>query len=181
MHCSERVWRERGLRDAALSGDDAAWRTLYEDAFAGLYGYALWRCGGLRDRADDVAQDTWLTAVRRLKAFDPERGDFASWLRGIASNLLRNHFRKERRGGPIQVLDGLAVVNDSAAERDRAEHVAVALAALPDHYEAVLRAKYLDGRAVAEIASATDSTEKAVESLLTRARQAFREVYEQTG
>src|SRR5260370_36530035 len=43
MHCSERVWRERGLRDAALAGDEAAWRTLYEDAFATHYGYALWR------------------------------------------------------------------------------------------------------------------------------------------
>jgi RNA polymerase sigma-70 factor (ECF subfamily) len=181
MHFSERVWRERGLRDAALAGDGAAWCALYEGAFAGLDAYALWRCGGLRDRADDVVQDTWLTAVRRLRVFEPERGDFPSWLRGIAANLLRNLFRRERRRGPIQSLNGAASpAVDGTADRERAERVAVALASLPDHYEAALRAKYLDGRAVADIAADTGATEKAVESLLTRARQAFREAYAQS-
>jgi RNA polymerase sigma-70 factor (ECF subfamily) len=181
MHCSERVWRERGLRDAALAGDEPAWRALYEDAFASLYGYALWRCGGLRDGAEDVAQETWLTAVRRLRSFDPERGDFASWLRGIAANVLRNRYRRDRRGGPVRPLDGVvAAAPDDMAARDRAERIAAALAALPEHYEAVLRAKYLDGRAVADIAAETSATEKAVESLVTRARQAFREAYEHT-
>jgi RNA polymerase sigma-70 factor (ECF subfamily) len=171
--------RERGLRDAAVTGDEAAWRSLYEDAYAGLEAYARWRCAGLRDRADEVVQETWLTAVRRLRAFDPVRGDFASWLRGIAANLLRNLFRRDRRRGPLRPLDGVTAASpDGAAGRDRAECVAAALATLPDHYEAVLRAKYLDGRGVADIAAETGSTEKAVESLLTRARQAFREAYQ---
>ena len=50
--------------------------------------------------------------------------------------------------------------------------------ALPDRYEAVLRAKYLEGRSVQDIASAWDETPKAVESLLTRARQAFRALFD---
>ena len=41
----------------------------------------------------------------------------------------------------------------------------------------MLRAKYLDGRSVADIAAAGGETPKAVESLLTRARQAFRDAY----
>ena len=45
-------------------------------------------------------------------------------------------------------------------------------------YEAVLRAKYLDRQTVEEIAAARGETMKAVESLLSRARQAFREAYE---
>ena len=61
-----------------------------------------------------------------------------------------------------------------------AERVARALATLPDRYEAVLRAKYLEGRSVQDIASAWDETPKAVESLLTRARQAFRKAYEKS-
>ena len=36
MKSSERVWRERGLRDAVLAGDEQAWRALYEAAFDGL-------------------------------------------------------------------------------------------------------------------------------------------------
>ncbi len=96
MTSDERVWRERGLRDAVLAGDETAWKTLYQESFAGLYAYVLWRCAGLRDAADEVVQETWLTAVRRIGRFDPARGGFAGWLCGIAANVLRNHFRRER-------------------------------------------------------------------------------------
>jgi RNA polymerase sigma-70 factor (ECF subfamily) len=172
---SERAARERGLHRAALAGDEAAWRALYDDAFAGLYSYVLWRCGGLRDHADDVAQEAWLTAVRRLAAFDPGKGDFLAWLRGVAANLLRNRFRRRRRERPLR--DAAARPADAAADRERAEQVARALAELPERHEAALRAKYLDGRSVQEMAEAGGETPKAVESLLTRARQAFREAY----
>jgi RNA polymerase sigma-70 factor (ECF subfamily) len=177
MQAEDRVAREQALRRAVLAGEEFAWRTLYDEAFAGLYAYVLWRCAGLRDRADEVTQETWLTAVRRLRAFDPSAGTFASWLRGIAANLLRNYFRREvRRARRTQPLDKepLAAVPD---ERADAERVAQALSALPEHYEAVLRAKYLEGQSVAAIATARDESPKAVESLLTRARQAFRQVY----
>ena len=51
---------------------------------------------------------------------------------------------------------------------------------LPERHEAVLRAKYLDGRTVREIVADWGETEKAVESLLTRARDAFRAAYERS-
>jgi RNA polymerase sigma-70 factor (ECF subfamily) len=178
MHSGERVWRERGLRDAVLAGDERAWRLLYDDSFAGLYAYVLWRCAGLRDRADEAAQETWLTAVRRIGRFDPNAGSFAGWLRGIAVNVLRNQFRRERVRRPPGQLRDLA--DDSGRLGDparQAERIAAALSALPDRYEAVLRAKYLDGRSVADIAAECGETSKAVESLLTRARQAFRDAY----
>jgi len=180
MHGGDCVERERQLRRAVLAGEEYAWRTLYEEAFAGLYAYVLWRCAGLRDRADEVVQETWLTAVRRLRAFDPAAGSFASWLRGIAANLLRNHFRREARRARItQPLQDEPFANDASSD-DAAERIAVALAALPEHYEAVLRSKYLEGQSVADIAAQRDESLKAIESLLTRARQAFREAYLQT-
>ena len=48
------VWRERGLRDAVLAGDAAAWQTLYNQSFADLYGYVSWRCGGLTDPTEST-------------------------------------------------------------------------------------------------------------------------------
>src|SRR5690348_7540797 len=95
MQAEDRVERERELRRAVLAGEEFAWRTLYDAAFAELYAYVLWRSGGLRERADEVTQETWLIAVRRLRSFDPSAGSFAAWLRGIAVNVLRNHFRRE--------------------------------------------------------------------------------------
>jgi RNA polymerase sigma-70 factor, ECF subfamily len=67
----------------------------------------------------------------------------------------------------------------SGNDAEAAARIARALAALPEHYEAVLRAKYLEQQSVADIAAERRESEKAVESLLTRARQAFRDVYAQ--
>jgi RNA polymerase sigma-70 factor (ECF subfamily) len=133
------------------------------------------RRGGLRGDADEVVQDVWLTAVRRIASFDPERAPFAAWLRGIAAGLLRNRFR--RRAPPPRVAATVPPADADAERRDEAERVARALSALPDPYEDVLRAKYLEERSVADIAAERGDSLKAVESLLTRARQAFREAY----
>jgi RNA polymerase sigma-70 factor (ECF subfamily) len=183
MQPCDRVWRERGLRQAVLAGDERAWNALYDDAFPGLSAYVRWRCGGLRDVADEIVQETWLTAVRRLRSFDPEQGSFAAWLRGIAVNLLRNQFRRDRRRQQRRqaLAPGEEAAPDASPEQfEQSERVARALAELPDHYEAVLRAKYLDGLRVAVIAAERGDSEKAVESLLTRARQAFRITYLKT-
>jgi RNA polymerase sigma-70 factor (ECF subfamily) len=171
---TDRVWRERLLRDAVASGDVAAWRTWYDAEYPALEGYVLWRCGSLRDLADDVVQDIWLIAVRRIRRFDPTAGSFHAWLCGIAANVLRNHLRARRRRADRQ--EPLAS-DPAAADRRRGERVAEALATLPERSERVLRMKYLDRMSVAEIAAGCGETEKAVESLLSRARAAFREAY----
>jgi RNA polymerase sigma-70 factor (ECF subfamily) len=179
MDSSERVWRERGLHAAILAGDGRAWNTLYADGFDGLYAYVRWRCAGLHDLADEIVQETWLIAVRRIRSFVPENGSFAGWLRGIAVNVIRNHLRRgvsHKHGAPIPVATQPSE-DDALQQGEEAERIAKTLAALPEHYEAVLRAKYLDGQSVAEIAAERGESSKAVESLLTRARQAFRETY----
>src|SRR6516225_793051 len=97
-----RVDRERLLRRAVLAGDEQAWRALYDGACDGLYSYVLLRSGGLRDSADEVTQETWLHAVRRIADFDPVRASFLAWLRGVAANLLKNRIRRDvrRQTGP---------------------------------------------------------------------------------
>jgi RNA polymerase sigma-70 factor (ECF subfamily) len=180
MEPSERVGREHALRRAVLAGDESAWRAWYDECFAGLFRYVLWRCGGLRHDADEVVQDTWLTALRRVRHFDPAAGSFAGWLRGIAANLLRNRFRRERLAASACVQFNHVGAEPADAEllrRERAERIARALADLSERHEAVLRAKYLDGRAVADIAAEWRESPKAIESLLTRAREAFRSAY----
>jgi RNA polymerase sigma-70 factor (ECF subfamily) len=175
----DRVWRERGLREAVLAGDEDAWRQWYDESYPGLYAYVSWRCGGLRDHADELVQEVWLTAVKRLASFDPAAGSFAGWLRGIAGQLARNHFRRERRRAASPLPAEVAAPADGEPlRRDRAERVARALAELPEPYEAVLRAKYLDGLDVAAIADARGQSAKAVESMLSRAREAFRLRYD---
>src|SRR5437764_5781444 len=85
---------EQRLHRAVLAGDERAWRTWYDASFAALDAYVLWRCAGLRDFADDVLQETWLTVVRRIADFDPQRAPFIAWLRGIAAKVIRGQLRR---------------------------------------------------------------------------------------
>src|SRR5439155_19973420 len=173
----DRAGLELRLRAAVLAGDEHAWREWYDESAPGLRAYVHWRCAGRHDLADEVVQETWLTAVRRVREFDPRQGRFAAWLCGIAANLLRNRLRDRRRqGGRVRVLAGdwPAPDEDHAAGREQSECVALALAELSPRYEQALRAKYLDGLSVQAMADRWGETPKAIESLLTRAREAFR-------
>jgi RNA polymerase sigma-70 factor (ECF subfamily) len=179
MQPFERTRREMDLLRAVLAGDADAWKTWYDEHYESVYSFALWRFGGLRDWADDAIQETWLTAVRRLRDFDPSQGPFAACLRGIAAKTIKNKLRKERKFRARPRCREMELAGDVSDERcEGGERVAVALANLPERYEAVLRAKYLDGQSVAAIAEEKGETIKAIESLLTRARGAFRAAFE---
>ena len=80
----EADWRERAIRDAVLAGDMAAWRAWYAEYFDRMAAYVRWRCGGLADLADDAIQETWLTAVRRLRSSTRARTvlRLVTWHRG---------------------------------------------------------------------------------------------------
>ena len=170
---------ESALRDAAIRGDADAWRTLYESAASEVSRYVRWRCGGRRDWADDAAQDAWLTAAKSLSRFDPSKGAFAGWVCGLAANGLRNRIRGWKRSlgrnEPLPI--DVTASPESEPDRETALRVTETLACLPERCERVLRAKYLDELSVNEIAERWGETPKAVESLLTRARQAFREAF----
>jgi RNA polymerase sigma-70 factor (ECF subfamily) len=178
MNGQDRLQREAMLRQAVLAGDETAWRAWCVESFDELDRFVLWRCGGRRDLADDIVQETWLTAVRRIRRFDPTRASFVAWLRGIAANVRRNQLRVARRiPGQQFRANGEVTTDPSTAldEQERAERIAAALDTLSERPEAVLRAKYFDGLTVDEIARSWNETSKAVESLLSRARAAFRE------
>jgi RNA polymerase sigma-70 factor (ECF subfamily) len=179
MRNGDGVWREICLRDAVLAGDAGAWETWYAETYAGLEAYVQWRCARLHDLVEDVIQETWLTAVRSIGRFRPESGPFQAWVRGIAANVISNQLRKRSRQQRLQQpISGEPECRNGAgfaALHERSERIAQALAALPEQYEAVLRSKYLELQTVEQIAALRNETSKAVESLLTRARAAFRE------
>jgi RNA polymerase sigma-70 factor, ECF subfamily len=182
----DRVQQESLLRAAVLAGNEDAWRTWYDETYGELYRYILWRCAGRRDWADEIIQETWLVAVRSVRRFDPGKAAFLAWMRGVAANVLRNDLRRRRRSPKIEAsteeqLRETCKAESPCDDRQRDEQIAAALDSLGEREEAVLRAKYLDGMSVIEIAAARGETPKAVESLLTRARQAFRGIYQGQG
>jgi RNA polymerase sigma-70 factor (ECF subfamily) len=176
-------WEERALRAAALAGDDAAWRALYERAFGPLHAFVHLRTGRRDDATEEALQECWLTAVRRMRDFDPGKGTFEGWLRGIAENVLRNRRRSAARERARTGVDlgSAAGSREDARGGDLSEGIALALTALPARYQEVIRAKYEEDLPVAEIAARRGESPKAVESLLSRARAAFRKAYRSLG
>ena len=181
MGDGDRIGHDRRWHAAVLAGDDEAWRAGYDAAYASVRAYIQWRCAGLADLVDDVTQEAWLTAVRRIADYQPARGPFATWVCGIAGNVVLNALRHRRR----QRIRVTALVGDCPEPnsdldpRERAERTASALAMLPEHYERALRDKYLLAMSVATMAEHRGESVKTVESLLTRARERFRQVFEQ--
>lgn len=81
-----------------LNGEDpaVAFAALFDTHAPGLRGYLAGRVG--IDTADDLVAETFLVALRKRHAYDPAEAPVRGWLYGIATNLLRNHVRRELRG-----------------------------------------------------------------------------------
>ena len=163
-------WEEHALREAVLAGHETAWRALYEGSFDAVYAFVYHRVGRHSHRADEVVQEAWLVAVRRIASFDPARGSFESWLKGIAENVLKNYRRRWSRDARSTPLEASGpedtTTNDEHALEVR-ELLALVLTALPGQYQDVLRAKYQEQLSVADIAARSGGTPKSIESLLS--------------
>jgi RNA polymerase sigma-70 factor (ECF subfamily) len=177
---------DRALVRRMLGGDEQAFDAFFDSAFQRLYRFALRRVGN-PDAAEDVAQATLVAAVRRLSTWRQEASLF-TWLCTICRHEIAAHFSRTGRRQEVHVpdddpemrmaletlVDDLHAPDRELERREIAELVKLTLDYLPHRYGDLLEWKYIDGLSVAEIARRLGSTPKAVESALTRAREAFR-------
>lgn len=178
------------LIERVKAGDADAWRELVSRFVDPLYRYVYFRVGMRKEEAEDLLQKTLMTAVEKMEGF---RGDETGWFRwccAIARNHIqhawRSHGRRESREKFMNEIEkelahwleqegGVEHVwPDGILERTRLnENVSAALSLLPPHYQQILVGKYEMERSVAELSQELGLSFKAVESLLTRARDAF--------
>ena len=187
---TELVHEDRALARRILGGDEAAFRELFDRFFPRLYRFALARMPGDPDAARDIVQQTFCKAIERLDSY---RGEAAlyTWFCQICRHAIVDHHRRGDRGtGKVVLLEDLpnarAVLESLAApaadepeagvQREQVHRiVAAVLDALPGRYGEALEWKYVDGLSVREIAARLSLGEKAAESMLTRARESFRD------
>ena len=181
---------ELALRDALVAGDRGAAEGFFRHHLGALYEFVHYRVGGNRAMAEDLVQDTFLTALERLQAFDG-RSSLHTWLCGIAKNKIRAHRRRLR---PVAMEDVLAEADpeieailmavdreplpEHVLEREETkELVGATLSSLPPEYRDALVQKYVEELSTAEIGRRAGKNEKAAESTLHRARLAFGRVF----
>jgi RNA polymerase sigma-70 factor, ECF subfamily len=172
------------LQESLQKRDATAWDEVYEEHVRELYGFVFRLVRGDPQAAADVFQDTWLDAISHIRQFDPKRGELRSWLFGIARRRIALHWRQRRARRnttaaslaelPVEVLDGAVVPDDVIEHLELAAVVQASLLALPPERRQVLVDKYAEELSVSQIATRTGKSPKAVESLLSRARDQFR-------
>jgi RNA polymerase sigma-70 factor (ECF subfamily) len=168
---------ERELVEGLRAGDESSFDTFAEIYIPGLYRFAQRRLGYDRELTREVVQSTMCKVIEKLDGYRAEAPLF-TWLCACCRNEIAAHFRRAGRR-PKEVELDERVVWDPPPTPETAELVHAALDRLAPGYARAMEWRYLDGLEVAEIAGRLELTYKAAESLLSRARKAFRESYEQ--
>ena len=183
---------DRELVRRMLAGEEEAFTAFFDSHFPRLYRFALRRMGEDADAAEDVAQSALCKAMVQLRTYRGEAALF-TWLCTFCRHEISAYYR-QRGGGrrPERLiedspeiraaLDSLAAALDQGPERglyrkEIARLVQVTLDSLPASYGDALEWKYIHGLPVLEVASRLGIGLKATESLLFRAREAFREAF----
>lgn len=175
----------RVARFRAAFASESAFRALYDRALPRVYGYLFSRCHGDTALVEDLTQTAFTEAIRRRATFDG-RADAVTWIIGIARHKLLDHLRAQERDERRRmhlVVRELVLDEGNAPWResdDRALLVSL-LGRLPALQQAVLVLHYADGLPVREVAGEIHRSESATESLLTRARAALRDAWEEAG
>ncbi len=176
------------LVTAVRQGDEASFEELYRRYQPRITAFVRSR---LRDeaRAEDVTQEAFLSALRRLRATDSEI-NFKPWIYEIARNAAIDSYRRSSRAEEISMdadsglrpSDRLRLVGDSAPDstlidKERLDHLRGAFDELSDVHTQVLVMRELEGCSYREIGEKLDLSRPAVESALFRARRRLESEY----
>lgn len=175
---------EKALVERMLAGDESAMEEFADEYFPALYRFALSRLGGHAGDSELTREIVQTTVCKALGKMESWRGESSllTWLCACCRNEIRMSFRQRKRFPSLVELDeeisGEDQPEGALARKEEARRVHTVLDRLPPRYARALEWKYVDRLPVKEIAERLRLGAKAAESLLTRARQAFREGYE---
>jgi RNA polymerase sigma-70 factor (ECF subfamily) len=187
--------REKELVRRMRAGEEGAFEAFAEHYIPGLYRFARRRLENDRELARELVQATVCRVIEKLDGYRAEAPLF-TWLCACCRNEIAAHFRRaQRRPREVEMDESasetgyggrFATSSSSGPEEqmiqmERGELVHAALDLLPANYARAVEWRYLEGLSVADIALRLSSSYKATESLLSRAREAFREVFEHLG
>jgi len=169
------------------AGHDSAMNPIMRRWKDRLTGF-LYRMVGNHSSACDLAQETFVRVYRHRHSYNP-RHAFSTWLFSIAANLARNHHRWRKRH-PEALLEPAEMAESSpadpgadphtqAANRERLNAVETAISRLPREQREALVLSVYEGMSHEQIADITDSSVKAVELRIYRARRELRHLLAQ--
>lgn len=179
--------RDRENMAQLVAGHDASLNDLMDRHAEAVFRFLV-RMLGNEDDARDLAQEAFVRVYRSRESYRPGK-KFSTWLFTIAANLARNHLRWRTRhpavsldapggdGGP-GLGDGLAAHTDIPGKdleiKERVAAVRDAVRRLPEDLREALVLCEWEELSMAEAAEVLQTTPKAVDSRLYRARKQLR-------
>ena len=171
-------------------GDDAAFEELfrrYQRRIAAFVGRLVREVG----RAEDITQEAFLSALRRLRVTDSEIA-FRPWIYEIARNAAIDSYRRTSRAEEVSInayerlrpsdrgrLVGPGAPDSAVVDKERLAHLRGAFGELSDTHHRILVMRELEGLSYREIGERLELTRPAVESTLFRARRRLEREYEE--
>src|SRR5947209_1708731 len=182
---------EQELVSATRAGNDRAFEELYARYRERIFSFILSKVND-HGRAEDIAQDVFMSALRRLRANDQNIA-FKPWIYEIAKNACIDEFRRGSRAREVPLeADGEFVVDRQAAavsavptppaaveSKQRLEDLRGAFGGLSASQHQLLVMREFEGLSYDEIGHRLGMTRQMVESGLFRARRKLTEEYEE--
>jgi len=179
---------EQQLITAVRRGDDRAFEELYARYRSRISSYVLGMVGD-HQRAEDIAQEVFIAALRRLRATERPIA-FKPWIYEIAKNACIDDFRRSKRAREISLdVDEEAETPpaplishgaDTAVEhKQRLDDLRGAFGGLSEAHHRIIVMRELEGRSYSQIGASLGMSKPVVESTLFRARRKLSEEYEE--
>ncbi len=182
---------DRNLAKRLMSGDEKAFDAFFHQYYPRIYRFCQRRLS-VTD-AEDVALETMRQAMRRIETY---RGEamLITWLYQVARSQVSAFYKRESQHQHLVLIDddeqvqaevasmaaGLEQMPELLRDEEQRQHlIHFMLDSLPGDYGQVLQWKYIEGFSVDEIADKLATTPTAIQSMLARARGAFRKTYEE--
>jgi RNA polymerase sigma factor (sigma-70 family) len=159
-----------------VRGDEDVLRAVYDRYGTLVYRVALARLGNVTD-AEEVTQETFVSAWRGRRTFDPASGTLAGWLVGIVRRRAVDQLRvNDRQRLSAQASAGVHTDGGTAASDEVVDRVVVAqaLGSLPGAQRRVLELAFFDDLTHVQIAALTGMPLGTVKSSLRRGLIALR-------
>jgi len=172
--------------------DKGAWEVFCSEYSAPLLAFVRFRFGCNQEKAEEIVQMTFIRCVKSIRTFKPSRGILLNWLKTISTNEAHTFLKQDQKQlaaktltlsssetiqGVIEDMDAVALSEEIVTKAEIQLLIHETIAELYSRYRKVLILKYVENRKVAEIASMLGQSEKAIESLLSRSRQAFKKAF----
>lgn len=169
---------DEGLVERIQKGDHQAFALLVRRHTDKFYGLA-WRLLNNHAEADDVVQDAFLKLWAQPGLFRQDAGvKFTTWFYRVVSNMALDRLRGRKRSAGANALEALPDTGKLSDQRyedkEMQKHLQQSIDGLPERQKLALTLCFYEGISVQEAAHVIGVGEKAVESLLMRAKTGVR-------